>query len=112
MLAEFSIYPTDETHMSRDVAKMVEILEDGGVDYRLGPMGTAVEGDWEPVMGVIRRCHETMAANHGRIVTTITIDQRKNQPHHLDEMVASVERHLGHAARRPPQQQTAGASGS
>lgn len=103
MLVEFSVYPTDETHMSKDVAKMVEILEEGGVDYRLGPLGTAVEGDWEEVMAVIRRCHETMTDNHQRVVTTITIDQRKHQPHHLEEMVAVVERHLGHAAQRSSQ---------
>lgn len=100
MLVEFSVYPTDETHLSKDVARMVEILEEGGVDYRLGPLGTAVEGDWDEVMAVIRRCHETMTDKHQRVVTTITIDHRKEQPHHLDEMVAVVERELGHAARR------------
>jgi uncharacterized protein (TIGR00106 family) len=99
MLAEFTIYPTDKTHLSKDVARVIEILEDIGVDYRLGPMGTAVEGDWEQVMSAIRRCHEAMGAGHSRVITTITIDDRKDQPHHLDEMVSAVERHLGHRAK-------------
>lgn len=111
MLAEFSVYPTDETHMSKDVAKMVEMLEEGGVNYRLGPLGTAVEGDWETVMGVIRRCHEAMLDSHSRVVTTITIDHRKDQPHHLDDMVAAVERHLGHSAQRASEPQAAGTEG-
>lgn len=100
MLAQFTIYPMDETHMSRDVAQILEILDAAGVDYRLGPMGTAVEGNWEQVMPAIRRCHEAMRAEHPRVITTITIDDRTEQPHHLDDMVSVVEKHLGHAAKQ------------
>ena len=96
MLAEFTIYPTDETHMSKDVAGMTEILEDSGINFRLGPMGTTLEGDWKQIMSAIERCHEAMVKHHGRIITSITIDHRKDKPNHLDEMVAAVERHLGH----------------
>ena len=50
MLAEFSIYPLQTEHMSKDVAKVIETLESAGVHYHLGPMSTAVEGHWEQVM--------------------------------------------------------------
>ncbi len=99
MLAEFTIYPTDATHLSKDVARMIEILEDMDLDYRLGPLGTAVEGDWDQIIAAIHRCHETIGAGHGRVITTITIDDRKDHPHHLDEMVNAVEQHLGHKAK-------------
>ena len=100
MLAQFTAYPTDGTHLSRDVALMVEILEQAGVEYRLGPMATAVEGTWDQVMPAIRRCHEVMREHHPRVITTITIDDRAEQPHHLDDMVSVVEKHLGHAAKQ------------
>jgi len=99
MLAQFTIYPTDETHMSRDVALIIEILESAGLEYRLGPMATAVEGHWDRVMTAIQHCHEAMREQHPRVITTITIDDRKEQPHHLDEMVSVVEKQLGHAAK-------------
>ena len=99
MLAQFMVHPSDGVHFSRDVALMVEILESAGVEYRLGPLATAVEGNWEQVMPAIRRCHEAMREHHPRVITTITIDDRAEQPHHLDEMVAAVEEHLGHAAK-------------
>ena len=99
MLAEFSIYPMDRTHMSEDVAKVIETLESTGLNYRLGPMGTSVEGDWEQVMSAIQACHRAACEQHQRIVTTIVIDDRKDQPHCLDEMVSSVEKQLGHAAK-------------
>ena len=100
MLAEFSIYPLQTEHMSMDVAKVIEALESAGVHYHLGPMSTAVEGNWEQVMEAIRRCHQVVALNHDRVVTTIMIDDRKTRPHSLAEMVTSVEQHLG----RPTQQ--------
>jgi len=98
MLAEFSIYPLQAEHMSKDVAKVVETLESAGLHYHLGPMSTAVEGNWEQVMEAIRRCHQVVALSHDRVVTTIILDDRKNQPHHLAEMISSVERQLGKRA--------------
>jgi uncharacterized protein (TIGR00106 family) len=82
------------------VASVIEILETAGVEYRLGPLATAVEGDWEQVISAIRNCHQAMRRQHPRVITTITIDDRKDEPHHLDEMVSIVEKHLGHAARQ------------
>lgn len=95
MLAEFSIYPMDTGHMSKDVAKVIEVLQVTGLDYRLGPMSTSVEGELEQVLVAIRRCHQAVAKDHDRVITTLVLDDRKDQPHRLGEMVASVERHLG-----------------
>jgi uncharacterized protein (TIGR00106 family) len=95
MIAEFSIYPMNAEHMSPDVAQVIEALRATGLNYRLGPMGTCLEGDIEELLAAIRRCHETVAANHERVITTIVIDDRKHQPHHLGDMVTSVEQRLG-----------------
>jgi uncharacterized protein (TIGR00106 family) len=100
MLAEFSIYPLQTEHLSKDVAKVIETLENTGLDYRLGPMSTAVEGDWNQVLAAIRRCHEAVTQNHDRVITTIVIDDRKTKPHHLSEMITRVEEEL--ARRRVP----------
>jgi uncharacterized protein (TIGR00106 family) len=77
MLAEFSINPMNTEHMSRDVARVIETLQATGLEFRLGPMGTCVEGDLERVLTAIRRCHQTVAGNHERVITTIVIDDRK-----------------------------------
>jgi uncharacterized protein (TIGR00106 family) len=98
MIAEFSINPMDSTHISKDLAFLVEILEESGLSYRIGPMGTCVEGGWERVMGVVRQCHQAMAARHERVVTNILIDDRKDRPHKLADMVKSVEEHLSSLA--------------
>ena len=83
MIAEFAVFPLDGDHMSEDVAKVIKTLEAAGLDYRLGPMGTCVEG------------HQAVAAGHGRVITTIVIDDRKDQLHSLSEMITRVEQQLG-----------------
>jgi uncharacterized protein (TIGR00106 family) len=85
----------DSTHISRDLASLVGILEESGLSYRVGPMGTCVEGSWEQVAEVIRRCHQVMADRHERVITSILIDDRKSHPHKLADMVQNVEAHLG-----------------
>jgi uncharacterized protein (TIGR00106 family) len=105
MLVQFTIYPMDGTHMSKDVAQIIEILDAAAVDYRLGPMATAVEGSWEKILPAIQRCHDAMREKHPRVITTITIDDRKEHPHHLNEMVSVVEERLGHVAKQIPQTQ-------
>jgi uncharacterized protein (TIGR00106 family) len=100
MLAQFAVHPLDETHLSKDVAQMLEILDKEDVKYCLAPMATAVEGKWEHVMSAIRACHDAMRQKHERVITTITIDDRKGQSHHLDEIVPIVEKCLGHKAKQ------------
>jgi uncharacterized protein (TIGR00106 family) len=99
MLVQFSIHPMQAEHLSKDVAKVIETLESTGLDYRLGPLSTAVEGEWDQVLAAIRRCHEAVAQSRDRVITTIVIDDRKDHPHHLAEMISSVEQQLGRRAK-------------
>jgi uncharacterized protein (TIGR00106 family) len=99
MLAQFTVHPLDETHLSKDVAQMIEILDEESVAYSLGPLGTAVEGNWNEVMSAIRRCHEEMLKRHARVITTVTVDDRREMRHHLHEIVPVVEQQLGRKAK-------------
>ena len=90
MLVELKITPVDGVHMSRDLAKVARILKSTGLNFQLGPMGTCMEGDWEQVFTAIRQCHEAVFKDHERVITTITIDDRKHFHHGLAEMVAAV----------------------
>ena len=100
MIVQFSIYPIQSEHQSQDIATVVQILESAGLDYRLGPTSTAVEGEWDDVMAAIKSCHAAVAANNDRVISTITIDDRKEQPHSLSEMISSVEQSIGHEIKR------------
>jgi hypothetical protein len=41
-----------------------------------------------------------MLKKHSRVITTITIDDRTEPQHHLDEIVPVVERRLGRKAKQ------------
>ncbi len=92
MVVEFSAVPigTGAVSLSREVAELVDIIEQSGLPYSLGAMGTTVEGTWEEVMPVIRKCHDRMGSHTGRVVTRIVIDDRAGAKERLSGKIASV----------------------
>ena len=100
LLAEFSMWPMDKGEsVGPYVARLLEIIDRSGLPYRLGPLGTCVEGDYTAVMDLIRQCHEALAADCNRIACTIKMDYRRGHDNMLDTKVASVEKHLGRKLR-------------
>jgi uncharacterized protein (TIGR00106 family) len=100
MLAEFSICPLGKVGLSKEIAKVVDVLESCHINYTLGPLSTCLEGTPDQVFTAIRRCHETLARDHDRVVTHIKLYERKDGPHSLAEMIDAVEKHLGRRATR------------
>ncbi|MEE9523980.1 MAG: MTH1187 family thiamine-binding protein [Thermodesulfovibrionales bacterium] len=96
MLVEFSIVPvgTGES-LSDKIANIVRTVESSGLPYRLNPMGTVIEGNWEEVMSIIRKCHDQVLDESPRVVTTIKIDDRPGRKEMITGKISSVERKLG-----------------
>lgn len=96
MIAWFSIAPDDGSgSYSKQVAAALRIVRDSGLRYRLGAMGTEVEGPRGEVFALLARCQDAMAALPGvrRIDTLIKIDDRIGVAGgEIDRKVASVER--------------------
>jgi uncharacterized protein (TIGR00106 family) len=100
VLVEFSMSPLDKGESVGDyVARSLEIIEASGVPYRLGPMGTCLEGEWDEVFGVVRRCYERMRQDCRRITATIKVDARSGHEGRLESKVQRVERTIGHKLR-------------
>ena len=96
VLLEFSMSPMDKGEsVGKYVARSLEIIDKSGVDYRLNPMGTVLEGEWDQVFGVVRACFERMRQDCNRITATIKVDYRKGRTGRLAGKVASVEKQLG-----------------
>jgi len=78
MMAEFHVVPLGGSiHLSGRLAKVMRLIDASGLDYRVGPMGTVLEGEWDHVMDLIKRCHKALLADCPRVVTSIAIDDRK-----------------------------------
>mgnify|MGYP001395545177 CR=1 FL=1 len=59
------------------------------------PMGTVLEGEWDEVMEVVKRCYETMRSDCKRITCSVKIDYREGKKGRLKSKMASVEEKLG-----------------
>jgi len=101
MIAFFSISPVGTgLHVGDAVADAVRIVEDSGLDHQVTAMGTLVEGDWDEVMGVIRRCMDALHEHSGRVTCLIKLDDFVGRTGTLAAKVRSVEEALGHEVRK------------
>ena len=96
VLLEFSMSPLGKGEsVGQYVARSLEIVDKSGVDYRLNPMGTVLEGDWDDVFAVVKQCYERMRKDCNRISCSIKVDYRKGAEGRLSGKVMSVEKRLG-----------------
>ena len=80
VLLEFSMSPLGKGEsVGKYVSRSLEIIDQSGVEYRLNPMGTVLEGEWDEVIGVVRQCYEQMRRDCNRISCTMKIDYRKGK---------------------------------
>ena len=96
LLAEFSMWPMDKGEsVGPYVARLLDIIDRSGLPYRLGPLGTCVEGDFKAVIGLIEQCHQALEIDCNRIACTIKMDWRKGHDNMLKTKIESVEKQLG-----------------
>lgn len=95
VLLEFSMSPLGKGEsVGKYVARSLDIIDKSGLEYRLNPMGTVLEGQWDEVFGVVKQCYERMRKDCNRISCTIKVDYRKGYAGRLSGKVASVEKRL------------------
>ena len=95
VLLEFSMSPLSKGEsVSKYVSRSLDIIDRSGVAYRLNPMGTVLEGEWDEVFDVVKKCYTTMKKDCDRISTVIKVDYRKGQKGRLSSKMLSVEKRL------------------
>lgn len=95
VLLEFSMSPLGKGEsVSKYVSRSLDIIDKSGVDYRLNPMGTVLEGEWDEVLGVVKQCYERMKKDCPRISCVMKVDYRKGHKDRLSGKVAKVEKRL------------------
>ena len=95
VLLEFSMSPLDKGEsVGEYVSRSLKIIDESGVDYRLNPMGTVLEGEWDEVFAVVKKCYEEMKKDCTRVSTIIKVDYRKGKKGRLEGKVQSIEKRL------------------
>jgi len=101
MLLELSVIPLGRGRsISADVADIVRIIDASGLDYRLTAAGTILEGSWEQLMDVARKCHAEMRKKTERVVTFMKVDDYGERIGRLTAAVASVETKIGREVKK------------
>ncbi len=96
MIVNFSVVPIGKGNsLSTQVAEVLKVVDESGINYKLHSMGTILEGDWDKILRLIKKCHERTLEDSDRVLTTITIDDRKGKSGRIVGKVQSVERKLG-----------------
>jgi uncharacterized protein (TIGR00106 family) len=92
VIIDFSIFPVDKGEsVSSYVSRALRIIKESGLPYKLGPMGTSVEGEWEEVMALVGRCFAALKRDCSRVYMTIKVDYRKGASGRLEAKIESVE---------------------
>jgi uncharacterized protein (TIGR00106 family) len=90
VLVAFSVSPMGGSDSVGDaVAACVRIVRDSGLESETNAMFTNVEGPYDEVMAVVRRCIETCAEVAPRVSLTLKLDHR---PGHAGALRTKVER--------------------
>ncbi|MFZ6017032.1 MAG: MTH1187 family thiamine-binding protein [Nitrospirota bacterium] len=101
MLIEFSIIPIGVgSSIGDQLAEVLKIVDASGLPYKVNPMGTVIEGEWDEIMKLIKKCHRTVMKTGERTLTTISIDDRRGKPNRIDEKVRSIERRIGKTLKK------------
>jgi uncharacterized protein (TIGR00106 family) len=76
------------------VAEAVRLVRESGLPNETNAMFTNVEGEWDDVMDLIKRCVMTVAESAPRVSVVIKVDHRPGVSDALRGKVAAVEERL------------------
>ncbi len=101
MLIEFGIVPIGSGSSIGDrLSEVLRIVDDSGLPYKVNPMGTVVEGEWEDLFRLVKKCHKAVMKREERVLTNISVDDRKGKKNRIEEKVKSVEKRLGKSLKK------------
>lgn len=98
MIVAFSISPAagnDTGGVSNAVAEAVRVVRQSGLPNETNAMFTNIEGDWDEVMGVVKRAVDAVCAHSPRVSLVLKADIRPGHTGQLAAKVARVEELLG-----------------
>jgi uncharacterized protein (TIGR00106 family) len=99
VIAEISVVPlgTTTTSLNRYIAACINTLKQArDISYQLTAMGTIIQGPLEQVLELAQKMHEVpFAMGAKRVVTTISIDDRRDKSMTIDSKVKAVNQASG-----------------
>jgi uncharacterized protein (TIGR00106 family) len=97
VLVNFAMFPTDAgVSVSESVSKVIEVIKNSGISYKLNSMGTVLETETMPeALEVINKAYQVLEKDHERIYSAITIDARKGDLGRMGGKINSIKKRIG-----------------
>jgi len=93
------MFPTSDecregSSVSKEVAKIIDVIDKSGIPYQLTPMGTIIEASsMKEALRIIELSYEQLQGCE-RVYSSLKFDIRKNTTNRLKTKIASVEKVL------------------
>jgi len=101
MVMELTIIPLGSGRsLSGAIADLVKIIEGSRLDYRMTAFGTWMDGTWEELLDVAKRCHFEMRGKSERVLTMVRLDDYGERSGEIEGAVNRVEQKLGRAVSK------------
>lgn len=96
VLVNFAMFPTDKgTSVSAYVSKIIKMIDQSGLPYKLNPMGTTFEtNSMQEALEVINQSY-LILNDHDRIYCVVNFDIQKNKENRMTSKIESIEQKIG-----------------
>jgi uncharacterized protein (TIGR00106 family) len=99
VLLEFAMFPTSDdcregSSVSKQVSKIIKMIDNSGFSYKLTPMGTIVETtSIKEALEIVERAYNELE-ECDRIYSILKFDIRKNYKNRLKQKVESIKKRV------------------
>ncbi len=77
------------------VADCVKVLKDAGANFKMNAMGTVIDGDLDDILMLVKKMHLVpFEKGVQRVVTTVSIDDRRDKKVTSSEKLESLMKRL------------------
>ena len=103
-ILNFAIFPTNvegenkeaNPGSSKYVSKVIKMIDESGVPYKLNPMGTSIETETlEEALEIVNKAYKVLEPFSNRVYSAITIDIRKGRKNGMKQKIESIENRIG-----------------
>ncbi len=97
VLLEFSMFPIDGGESkSKNVGKILDLVDKSGLPYKLTPMSTVIEAeDIGDALKVVEDAYRVLEDDCNRVYSSIKLDIRKGKSGTLKSKIESVKKVVG-----------------
>lgn len=93
-LLEISVVPvgTESPSFSSVVSQALKEAQRNGIKYEVSPTSTVMEGNLPALLDIAQKMHKAaFYGNTQRVVTNISIDERRDKDLHMEDAVKAVQ---------------------